>query len=153
MIEHVPNPTPWLAEIRRVLSRHGVAILTTPNRVYRLGDGERPWNRHHVREYTAPQFRDLLEGVFPDVALFGVCASDPIDSIVRARAARARKLARIDRLGLRYRLPEGLDARLRRALRRARQPSADRSKLTIDGLWHDADAVEEGLDLLAIVRR
>jgi len=151
VIEHIPDPLPWLTEIRRVLEPKGRAIFTTPNRVYRVGDGERPWNRHHVREFTAEEFRALLGRVFSDVHVYGIRASDEIESVVRARAGRARKLARIDRLGLRYRLPEGFDTRVRRMLRRARQPDVDRDRFTVEALWHEEPA-DVGLDLLALAR-
>jgi 2-polyprenyl-3-methyl-5-hydroxy-6-metoxy-1,4-benzoquinol methylase len=149
VIEHVPEPSPWLAEIRRVLKPGGTAIFTTPNRVYRLGGGERPWNRHHVQEFTAEELRELLARVFSDVRVYGVRGSEEIESIVHARAARARKLARIDRLGLRYHLPEGLDTRIRRALRRAAQPEVEPGVFALDALWQ-AEPADDGLDLLAI---
>lgn len=152
MIAYLRDPLPLLREIRRVLDTGGLALVTTPNRVYRLGEGERPWNRHHAREYTAAEFRQVLETTFSDVTVFGVLASEPVDSIVRARAARARKLARLDRLGLRYWLPESLDARLRGALRHAAQPAVSGDEFTLDRVWHDEAAAERGLDLLAFAR-
>ena len=41
-----------------------------------------------------------------------------MNEIERDRVARARNLARLDPLGLRYRLPESIDIKLRAALRR-----------------------------------
>jgi hypothetical protein len=126
--------------------------LTTPNRIHRLADGQRPWNRHHYREYTASELQEVLESVFSDVTVFGVFASDPIDSLVKARGARAQRLARLDPLGLHHRLPDSLNARLRRMMRRARQPDVDAADFTLDRVWHQEDEAAQGLDLLAVVR-
>jgi SAM-dependent methyltransferase len=153
VIEHIRDPTPWLGEIRRVTRPGGTAIFTTPNRLHRgLEEGERPWNRHHFREYTPRELAAQLEQCFAEVRLFGVRGPDIMESIYRARSNRARRLARLDRLGLRYRLPEQLDARLRRALRHAsRQSDVDRSELQVDRMWHEEPA-EPGFDLFAVAR-
>ena len=152
MIAYLDDPQPLLREIRRVLGSTGVALITTPNGVYRLYEGQRPWNRYHVREYEAAEFGQLLEETFSDVTVYGVLADEPIDSVVRARADRARKLARLDRFGLRYWLPESLNARLRRVLRRTAPPAVNRADFTLDRVRHDEAAAEDGLDLLAFVR-
>ncbi|HEX2434199.1 MAG TPA: class I SAM-dependent methyltransferase [Gaiellaceae bacterium] len=152
MIAYLDDPQPLLREIARVLTPTGVALITTPNRVYRLNDGQRPWNRYHVREYSAPELADVLGRTFGNVTVHGVVAAEPIDSIVRARAARARKLARLDPLGLRYWLPERINTPLRRAVRRTAQPVADRSQFTLDRVSHDEASADRGLDLLAFAR-
>ena len=152
MIAYLDDPQPLLREIKRVLDPDGVVLVTTPNRVYRLNAGQRPWNRYHVREYTAPELADVLAETFGDVTVYGLVADEPIDSIVRARAARARRLARLDPLGLRYRLPERVNAPLRQAFRRTAQPTVDRSQFTLDRLRHDEAAAGAGLDLLAFAR-
>lgn len=152
VIAYLKDPQPWLREIRRVLDPQGTALITTPNRVYRLFEGQRPWNRYHACEYSAAELAHVLETTFSDVTVFGVLADEPIDSVVRARAARARRLARLDPLGLRYWLPESLNAPLRRVLRRTAPPDVDRSAFTLDRVWHDDAQAAEGLDLLAFVR-
>jgi len=152
IIAYFEDPQPWLREIRRVLSPDGTALITTPNRVWRLDEGQRPWNRHHAREYTAAAFRETLAKTFSTVTVYGVFAGEPIDSVVKARGARARKLAKIDRLGLRYRLPESFDARLRGLLRRAAQDEVDATEFTLDRVRHQKDDVELALDFLAEVR-
>jgi SAM-dependent methyltransferase len=152
MLAYLDDPQPLLREVKRVLRPDGLLLATTPNRVYRLEEGERPWNRYHVREYTASEFARVLEETFGDVTVYGIFADEPIDSIVRARAARARRLARLDPLGLRYRLPERVNAPLRQAFRRTAQPAVDRSLFTLDRLRHERQASEEGLDLLAFAR-
>jgi SAM-dependent methyltransferase len=152
MIAYLDDPQPWLREVRRVLDGPGTVLITTPNRVYRLYDGQRPWNRYHAREYSAAELEAVVGAEFPDVEVYGIAADDPIDSVVRARANRARRLARLDPLGLRYRLPESLNAPLRRVLRRAAQPEFDRSAFGVEHVRHDLESAETGLDLLAVAR-
>ncbi len=152
MIAYLDDPQPLLREVRRVLKPEGLALITTPNRAYRLYEGQRPWNRYHAREYLAPE---LVRGALGDVLR---CQgrrdlrrrADRLDR--PARADRARKLARLDPLGLRYRLPESLNAPLRRALRRTAQPEVDRSEFALDRIGHSPDAATDGLDLLALAR-
>jgi SAM-dependent methyltransferase len=147
VIEHVPEPDPWLAEIARVARR---AMFATPNRIHRLGEGERPWNRYHVREFSAEELRRLLEPHFGSVAVYGVCASPEIEAVELARYARARKIARLDPLGLRYRLPQRADAWMRSRLRK---PSANaQGEFTLAEFEHTESCIERGLVLLAEVR-
>jgi SAM-dependent methyltransferase len=152
VIALLSDPPVVLREIRRVLDDGGQALLTTPNRIYRLADGQRPWNRHHYREYTAAELKQTLEAEFSVVRVFGVFASDPIASLVKARGARARRLARLDPLALHHHLPDSVNARLRRVMRRAAQPAVDPGDFTLDRVWHDEDAADYGLDLFAFVR-
>ena len=152
VIALIPEPQVVLREIARVLSPGGQALISTPNRIYRLADGQRPWNRHHYREYTADGLRSELAAVFSDVRVEGVFASDPIDSLVKARGARARKLARLDPLGLHHHLPDSVNARLRRLMRRAKQPEVDPSEFSIDRVWIGEGDAAVGIDLMAFVR-
>jgi len=153
VIAYLDDPQPWLREARRVLSGSGTALITTPNRAYRLYEGQRPWNRYHAREYSAAELEGVVGATFPNVVVYGIAADDPIDSVVRARADRARRLARLDPLGLRYRLPESLNAPLRQVLRRAAQPEVDREAFGVEHVRHDRDSAHTGLDLLAVARR
>ena len=146
VIEHVPEPDPWLAEIARVGRR---AMFATPNRIHRLRGGGRPWNRYHVREFSADELRDLLERHFPAVAVWGVCASAEIEEVELARYARARRIARLDPLGLRYRLPESLDAWIRGRLRKPQ--AGARVDFSLEELHHSEACTERGLMLLAEV--
>jgi SAM-dependent methyltransferase len=153
VIALLPEPSVLLREIERVLAPRGQVLITTPNRIHRLADGQRPWNRHHYREYTAPELRAELTDVFADVRVSGVVAAEPIDSLVKARAARARRLARLDPLGLHHRLPDSFNARVRQVIRRAGQPAVDRAEFTIDRVRLDDERADDALDLFAVARR
>ena len=144
VIEHVRDPDTWLSEIARVAR---CAMFTTPNRVHRLRPGERPWNRHHVTEFEARDLRALLIRHFSNVTVYGVSGSPEIEAIELNRFARARKLARLDPFGLRYRLPESVDARIRRRLRKPLEVPAT---FSLSELHHSEAAAQSGIDLLAI---
>lgn len=146
VIEHVAEPEPWLDEIARVSRR---AMFTTPNRIHRVPDGQRPWNRYHVREFVVEELRSLLADHFHDVVVYGVSASPEIEAVELARVARARRIARLDPLGLRYRLPKTADAWVRRKLRRPLEASGERFDLA--DLQHSEAHADSGIDLLAIV--
>jgi ubiquinone/menaquinone biosynthesis C-methylase UbiE len=68
-IEHLPDREGFLRECHRVLRAGGVFVCSSPNkRVYSPGRTH-PVNPHHVLEFTARQFRQLLSAHFDDVEL------------------------------------------------------------------------------------
>ena len=125
----------------------------TPNRNHRLADGERPWNRYHVREFSPSELEAAMRRSFAEVEIFGIQGSAAMNEIERDRVARARKLARLDPLGLRYRLPESIDTKLRVALRRRSGSGAEQTadEVDVEHMQHGADTASS-LDLLGVGR-
>jgi SAM-dependent methyltransferase len=154
VIEHVEDVEAYLDEIRRVCRSGATILIVTPNRNHRLADGERPWNRYHVREFNPSEFEGVLTGALADVEVFGIHGTPMLEQVERARVARARRLARIDRLGLRYVLPEGIDTRLRGLLKRRANTcvAPDAPAFSLSDMSHSRDLVESSLDLLAVSR-
>lgn len=154
VLEHVQDPAAFLREARRVVRAGGVVLVATPNRNHRLDDGERPWNRYHVREFSPAELDAAMRDVFEEVEIFGIHGSKRMNTIERARVARARKLARLDPLGLRYRLPESLDTRLRAAVRRGSTTTAatDEAEVGVEHVRRDHEHAD-ALDLLGVGRR
>ena len=154
VIEHVADVPAYLREIRRVSRRGATLLIVTPNRNHRLDENERPWNRYHVREFSPQELQGMLEQEFAEVELYGIHGSPFIDEVEKARVKRARRLAHLDPLGLRYRLPEDLDTRLRGLLkRRVKSASApDLPVLTLSDFQHSKQDIESSLDLLAVGR-
>ena len=146
VIEHVPDIDPWLAEIARVGRR---AMFATPNRIHRVGEGQRPWNRYHVREFSGDELRRVLERHFDRVTVYGVCASPEIEAVEIARYARARRIARLDPLGLRYRLPSRIDGWVRGRLRKP--PPLQEHGFSLDDFSHSESDVDRALMLIAEV--
>jgi SAM-dependent methyltransferase len=64
VLEHVHDDHAYLHEAARVLTDSGVLILITPDRKNRLLPLQKPWNRWHLREYSARKLRALVERNF-----------------------------------------------------------------------------------------
>ncbi|OFV98135.1 MAG: hypothetical protein A3H28_01735 [Acidobacteria bacterium RIFCSPLOWO2_02_FULL_61_28] len=68
IIEHLDNAEAFLAELRRVLDPSGLLILSTPNRLY-YTDDRQEINPFHVREFSYPEFEEILRPLFPHRAI------------------------------------------------------------------------------------
>jgi SAM-dependent methyltransferase len=81
-IEHIHEPEKLL---ERIAAAAPLAYISTPNRLTLAPEGARksdnPW---HLREYTAGEYRALLQAGFADVRLFG---------LFHARKLRVHQLA------------------------------------------------------------
>lgn len=91
VIEHVADPVAFVRELARVLKPGASAVLTTPSRTYRLDPGQAPWNRFHLREYTAAEFGEVLRSAFPAVAVRGIRGSPRAQTLEHARVRPARE--------------------------------------------------------------
>src|SRR3954453_8690594 len=62
-----------MAHLRELIGEHGIAFVSTPNLLTLAGPGEQksgnPW---HIKEYRAPEFRELCERHFGAVDLYGL---------------------------------------------------------------------------------
>ena len=70
VIEHLENWRQLLAEAKRALHPDGVFLVSTPNTLYyaeaRAKIGPNPF---HVHEFEFAEFRDALDGFFPNVSI------------------------------------------------------------------------------------
>jgi len=153
VIEHVADVGIWLAEIRRVCRAGALVVLTTPNRRERVADGERPWNRYHLREFTDVELAEALAPHFRDVEIEGIYGTPAVEALERDRVARMRKIATIDRLGLRYLLPEPFVVRLGNIVRGGRRlhgGEAEQLPFTAADYARSSTRAGDGIDLLAL---
>jgi SAM-dependent methyltransferase len=86
VIEHVPDVQAYLKEIKRVLKKGGFFMCSTPNRLYRLRPGEKPWNPFHLREYAPLDLKTELQTVFQNTELHGVHGTKKAHQIEVERA-------------------------------------------------------------------
>ena len=103
VIEHIQDDHLFLKEVKRVLKPGGTAIITTPNA--KLSLTRNPW---HVREYTATQLKQLLEGFFSAVTISGIYGSDRVAQYYEQNKTSVRKIVRFDIFKLQQRLPQQL---------------------------------------------
>ncbi|MGQ9635685.1 MAG: methyltransferase domain-containing protein, partial [Bryobacteraceae bacterium] len=80
LIEHLDDWRSLLRELRRVLAPAGQCVISTPNRdtytEIRALSGPNPFHRH---EFCFEEFREELQAVFPEVALY---LQNHVDGIV-----------------------------------------------------------------------
>lgn len=100
VIEHIRRDAQFVAEIGRVLRPGGLLVLTTPNAPMSLT--RNPW---HVREYTAPQLRQLLAPHFREVEILGVAGNDRVMAYYEENRRGVDCITRFDPLDLQHRLP------------------------------------------------
>ena len=151
VIEHLEDPTRYLATIAELLRPDGLALITTPNLL--TSDGVNPY---HVHEYDAGELAECLQSRFGAVEMRGVGACATVRDALEARSRRIRRIVRLDPLRLRERLPRGLVewlfARLALLVRRQAKPHEAGGEAS----WRDfpvGPADDRCLDLLAICRQ
>jgi len=87
VIEHLTpkDVINYLSEIKRVLTKNGLFICTTPNKRLRLLPFQKPWNPEHKKEYNEKELKKLLSKVFGHINIYGLCSSKEILEIERQR--------------------------------------------------------------------
>ena len=69
IIEHLRDADGFLRELKRVLSPSGLALISTPNRLYYTED-RGAVNPFHEREFSFSEFADLMGHSFPHCSIF-----------------------------------------------------------------------------------
>jgi SAM-dependent methyltransferase len=89
VIEHVPSPSAYLAEAKRVLKPGGKLLCVTPDRTTRLFRRQRPWNVWHLYEFTPEELAGVVAEQFQVAEVLGMTAPP---GIVKLELDRCRKL-------------------------------------------------------------
>ena len=100
VIEHIKRDIDVIREVKRVLRPGGKFIVTTPNA--RMSLTRNPW---HIREYTADEFRNILECEFSRVEALGVFGNEKVMEYYEQNRKGVRRITRFDLLDLQHRLP------------------------------------------------
>lgn len=152
VIEHIKQVDSFLAEARRVLTGGGQLLITTPNKRLRLLPFQRPWNLHHVREYSKRDLGRLLGRHFDRVELLGLHGTPEMHALETRRVKKGspRQLVKSS-------LPRPIFMRLRSFhKRRQPQPSFSYTTLELEKRFSENDfrveseEAENAIDLLAV---
>jgi len=100
VIEHLEDPSPYLAAMARLVRPNGTVLITTPNLL--TSDQVNPF---HVREYESEELKQVIGLHFDDVEMRGVGMTAPVRAYHDARLARIHSIMRLDVLNLHQRLP------------------------------------------------
>jgi SAM-dependent methyltransferase len=90
VIEHVGDDAGYVDEAFRVLAKGGTLIVITPNRAVRLFNHQKPWNRWHLREYSASTLAALFDTDRFDLDMRFMTADGPISELELRRYRRVK---------------------------------------------------------------
>ncbi len=79
VIEHVADYTTVINSIKRFMDNETTLFISTPNRNSDLLQKDTPKNIHHVREWSASEFYDVLIKHFQSVTLYNHDLSKDVD--------------------------------------------------------------------------
>lgn len=103
-LEHVPDPERALAEMARVLSPGGRAVLVTPNRLT-FGVPDEVIAPYHYVEYDAAELQAKCAPWFAAVEVLGLFGSPRYQVLVDAERRQLERVLRLDPLRLRRFVP------------------------------------------------
>jgi 2-polyprenyl-3-methyl-5-hydroxy-6-metoxy-1,4-benzoquinol methylase len=100
VIEHLKNQVAFSKEMKRVLTKKGIFIISTPN----AKDKSSVKSKFHFREYNPGQLRRLLKKYFSDVTLYGQ-RFNPL--LIKNSEEKAKQLAGASKILGKY-IPDSL---------------------------------------------
>lgn len=157
VVEHIKDDARYIREVWRVLKTRGVFICTTPNKVWRLKEGQKPWNKFHVREYYASELRELLKSKFSDVQVLGIRGNDVAQNIELKRIKEGLRLISYDPFNIRLFIPYFIKSRVRKFLLKGdvKDSSGEDflTRFSMKDYYIIKEKPEDGLDILGFCRK
>lgn len=152
-IEHVPDPDRALAEIARVLSPDGAAVLVTPNRLT-FARPDEIIDPYHYVEFDAGQLSELCGRFFGSVEMAGLFGSERYRALVAREHEKLAALLRADPLRLRRLVPRRARQRLYdwRLGRERAEPDRDAAAIGVHDFSLSREGLDEALDIVAVCR-
>jgi ubiquinone/menaquinone biosynthesis C-methylase UbiE len=152
VIEHIEDDRNYVSEVNRVLKPSGIFILTTPNRLTRLKDGQKPYNKFHIREYSPQQLEHLLTIGFNKVMVLGIQARKEIREREFRRIAKIQRKISLDPLNIRALIPEEVKNMIGQMLSKKddKAKEVDFHKYSTEDYFIVKENIEDCLDLLCI---
>lgn len=157
VIEHIPDVSQYLKEIRRVSVNAGQIIISTPNRSLRLLPFQRPWNRFHLREYDARDLLREMQTVFASVQIAGITAIPKILAIEKRRV-KQNPLTAYPKMIARIILPTTVYARWRilthwlEKNRTALQPSVPAAGYSVNDFQVSQNNLDDCINLVTLIQ-
>ncbi len=154
MIEHLEKPETLVAEIKRVLRDDAVALFATVNKEETISD-----NPYHLHEFSADDFRRLLNTHFGSVVIYGVFGDELFLRYWRSNRKWVNTFMRADILGFSRRLPRGIKQRLFDAASRFMRARLKRGSpelcqsITHENFIFRQDEFDGCLDFFAVCRK
>ena len=84
VIEHIRDTDKFLLEIKRVLKKSGIALISTPNKQTYSPKTHKPKNPFHVKEFYLDEFSELLKAYFGGVDILGVSQSPKLEGLEKS---------------------------------------------------------------------
>lgn len=154
VIEHIEDVDLYLRQVRKVLKKGGIFILSTPNRLLRLKNGEKPWNKFHVHEFENEELRIILEKYFSKVEMLGLHVSKDIYQAEKKRLHLRKLIARFDVLNLYGKIPRGATDCFVGAIRKLNSKKGNIERISNkNDFWVSKDNINISLDLFAICEK
>lgn len=154
MIEHLEKPEDLVGEISRVLRNDALALIATVNKEETISD-----NPYHIHEFTADEFRSLLEKAFGSVEFFGVHGDEAFMRYWQSNRKWVNGFMRLDVFNLSHRLPPRFKQRVFDAASRLMRISLKRGEpelcnsITHENFLFRRDELATCLDFFAVCRK
>ncbi|MCR4847948.1 MAG: methyltransferase domain-containing protein [Bacteroidales bacterium] len=90
VIEHVSDLNVYFRSILQMLKPGGIVLITTPNRTYRLSEGQKPWNPFHLTEYNESSMKSVANLYLPHYHIYSITSNQEVLSIEKERCRSMR---------------------------------------------------------------